>query len=154
VEEGVRFRPFATHGTPSEQDNGYDVTSHQLLGIDGYEPEAVIADWQQVGKYKLPLASVYGQNNGGILRRDFVGSLKSGANVDVSVSRWGAPSRGSAVNQTGGMIVVPVSSYTAGQTQANPITVNADQSSLLAQFMASRSPRFAGDFAMSTAGGD
>lgn len=148
----MRFRPFASHGTPSAEDNGYDEPSHQTISIDGYEPEPVIASWQQVGKYKLPLASVSNQNNPGLLRRDGVEGLYSGPNVFMP--QWGAPTRGAAVNQTGGMVVVPMSSYTAGQTLANPITVNADQTALLASFMASQSPRYAGGLALSTAGGD
>lgn len=148
------WRSLATSGRASKDDNGYDAPSEQTLSIDGYEPEAVIADYQQVGKYKLPLGSVFNQNNPGVLRRDFVGSLKSGMNVDVAVTLYGAPSRGAVVNQTGGMVLVPVSSYAAGQSQANPITVNADQSSLLAKFIASQSPRYAGGLALSTAGGD
>jgi hypothetical protein len=126
----------------------------QTIAIDGYEPEPVIATWTQVGKYRLPLASVSNQNDGGVLRKDFVGQLSSSPNVDVSQTIWGAPTRGAVVNQTGGMVVIPVSSYSAGQTMANPITVNADQSSLLAKFLDSQSPRYNGGLVLSTAGGD
>ena len=150
----MRWRPLATSGRASQEDNGYDEPSHQTLSVDGYEPEAVIADYQQIGKYKLPLGSVFNQNNPGLLRRDFVGNLKNGMNVDVSTTLFSAPTRGSVVNQTGGMVLVPVSSYSAGQSQANPISVNADQSSMLAKFIASQSPRYAGGLAFSTAGGD
>jgi hypothetical protein len=124
----------------------------QTISIDGYEPEPVIAHWVQVGKYKLPLASVSNQNDGGLLRRDFVGDLNSGPNVFMP--QWSAPTRGAVVNQTGGMVVAPINSYSAGQTQANPITVNADQASLIASFLASQNPRSSGAFAFSTAGGE
>ena len=147
----MRFRPLAQLG-PSEQDNGYDAPSMQTISIDGYEPEPVIPAFWQVGKYKLPLGSVSNQNNPGLLRRDFVGDLNS--NPNVFMPQWGAPTRGAVVNQTGGMVNVPMSSYSAGQTQANPITVNADQSSLIASFLKSQSPRYAGGLALSTAGGD
>lgn len=148
----MRLLPFAVAGTPSREDNGFDVASHQTISIDGYEPEPVIATFQQVGKYRLPLGSVSNQNNPGLLRRDFVGSLYNGPNVYMPI--WGAPTRGAVVNQTGGAIAIPVSSYAAGQAQANPITVNADQASLLNQFVASQSPRYSGALAFSTAGGD
>jgi hypothetical protein len=135
---------------PSVQDNGFDVASYQTLAVDGYVAEPVIAHWQQVGKYRLPLASVYGQNNGGVLRRDFVGELSSRPNNYMP--QWSAPSRGSSVNQTGGMINVPMSSYTAGQSVSNPITVNADQASMISRFISSKSPTYAGG--LSTSGGE
>ena len=138
----MKFHPLASSGTPSEADNGYDAPSMQTISVDGYLAEPVIAPWQQVGKYKLPLGSVSNQNDGGPLRRDFVGDLYSGMNVFMP--QWSAPSRGAVVNQTGGMINVPVSSYAAAQNQANPITVNADQASLANAFVMSQSPRYAG----------
>jgi hypothetical protein len=119
----------------------------QGLGVDGYYPEQVIADWQQIGIYKLPLGSVSNQNNPGVLRRDFVGNLYNGPNVYMPI--WSAPTRGAVVNQTGGMVVVPMAAYTSGQFQANPITVNADQASIAAQFVASQSPRYVGTFSQS-----
>lgn len=147
----MKFKPFASSGTPSEEDNGYDAPSMQTLGVDGYVPYPVIPHSQQNAIYRLPLASVYNQNNGGVLRKDFVGDLYSGMNSYMPY--WNAPSRGTAVNQTGGMISVPMSSYASGQYIANPITANADQSSLVAQFIAARSPRYAGA-SMSTYGGE
>jgi len=146
----VNFSPLAVSGTPSHDDNGFDVASYQTLGVDGYVAEPVIAHWQQIGKYRLPLASVFGQNNGGVLRRDVVGDLSSRPNVHMPI--WNAPSNGSSFNQTGGMISVPMSSYTAGQNLANPINANADQSSLVAKFVASQSPRYTAN--LSTAGGE
>jgi hypothetical protein len=146
----VRRRPLATSGTPAPEDNGYDAPSMQGLGVDGYTPLPEIAPWQQVGYYKLPLASVSNQNDGGVLRRDFVGDLYSGMNVYMP--QWSAPERGAVVNQTGGMVVIPVASYTAAQNQANPINVNADQTAIAAAFMMSQSPRYVGS--MSSSGGE
>jgi hypothetical protein len=143
----LKRRPFATSGTTSKEANGYDAPSMQTLGVDGYFPEPVIATFQQVGKYKLPLGSVSNQNNGGVLRRDGVGDLNSRPNVYMP--QWSAPSRGTVVNQTGGMVLVPLNSYEASQAPANAFVANADQASLLAQFMASRSPRYAGLSSMS-----
>lgn len=150
----MRFRPQAISGRPSHDDNGYDALSYQTLGIDGYYAEPVVAPWQQVGIYKLPLASVSNKNNGGILRHDGVENLNSEMNVDITGTIWGAPTRGAVVNQTGGMVNLPMSSYMAGQYQANPITVNADQASVLNRFMSSLSPRSNGIMALSTLGGD
>lgn len=143
----MRFFPLASHGTPSEQDNGYDAASMQTLGIDGYFPEPVIADFQQIGRYRLPLASVYGQNNGGVLRRDFVGALKNGPNVYMPI--WSAPQRGAAVNQTGGMVVLPLNAYVSGQARANAFSANADQAQLEAAFINSQSPRYTGGLSQS-----
>jgi hypothetical protein len=130
-----------------DDDTGYDAASYQRLGVDGYTPEPVVAGYQQVGKYKLPLASVFNQNNGGMLRKDGVGDLDSRPNVYMP--QWSAPSNGASVNQTGGMVQSPMSSYLSGQLpQANGFSPNADQSQL-ASFLQSRSPRFAGFSALS-----
>lgn len=146
----MKFLPLATSGTPSGLDNGYDAPSMQTLGIDGYFPEQVIADFQQIGIYKLPLASVSNQNNGGILRRDFVGQLRNGPNVFMPI--WSAPTRGAVVNQTGGMVVLPLNAYTSSQARANSFSANADQAQLSAAFVASQNPRYVGT--LSTAGGE
>jgi len=102
----------------------------------------VIATWQQVGFYRLPLASVANQNNGGMLRNDGVNDLSSSPNVYMPI--WGAPSNGKSVNQVGGRVQVPMSSYVAGQVTANAFVANADQTSLVAQFIQSKSPRYSG----------
>jgi hypothetical protein len=146
----MKRRPLAVSGTPSPEANGYDAPSMQTISIDGYTPEPVIASWQQVGKYKLPLASVSNQNDGGILLHDGVENLYSGMNTYMP--QWGAPSNGRSYNQTGGMISIPMSSYTAGQYEANPITVNADQASAANAFIMSQSPRYVGS--MSSSGGE
>lgn len=138
----MKLRRFAASGTRTDDARGYDAPSEQTLGIDGYYAEPVIAPFQQVGLYKLPLGSVSNQNNPGVLRHDGVESLNARPNVYMPI--WAAPTRGAVVNQTGGMVVVPINSYAADQVQANSISPNADQSSLIAQFLASRSPRYAG----------
>jgi hypothetical protein len=127
---------------------GYDAASYQELGVDGYVSEPVVATFQQVGKYKLPLASVFNQNNGGLLRKDGVGDLDSRPNVYMP--QWSAPSNGASVNQVGGMVQNPMASYLSnGVPQANSFTANADQAAAVAQFMNSRSPRYAGFSALS-----
>lgn len=148
----MRLKPLATSGTAAAEANGYDAPSMQTLGVDGYFPEGVIADWQQVGIYRLPLASVSNQNNGGVLRRDFVGSLYSGMNVYMPV--WSAPTRGYSVNQTGGMVVDPIPSYMAGQVRANPFSANADQAQISSAFVASQSPRYTGGLSLSVTAGE
>lgn len=141
--------PFSVGSDPVayNEDNGYDVASYQRLGVDGYTPYDVVPKWYQVGKYRLPLASVYGQNNPGVLRRDFVGDLSSHPNVYMPI--WNAPSNGQSYNKTGGMVNIPMSSYTAGQTQVNAFSANADQNSMLAQFIASKSPTYTGTLSQS-----
>lgn len=143
----MKFLPFASSGTPSNSDNGYDAPSMQGLGVDGYIAEQVIADWQQIGIYKLPLGSVSNQNNGGILRKDFVGQLRNGPNVYMPI--WSAPSRGAVVNQTGGMVVLPLNSYASSQGRANPFNANADQAQLAGAFVATQNPRFVGNYSQS-----
>lgn len=136
-------RRNAVSGTDTEDAQGYDAASYQLLAVDGYYPEPVIATFQQVGKYRLPLASVSNQNNPGLLRKDGVGDLDSRPNVYMPI--WSAPSRGAVVNQVGGMVTPPLNSYAAGFQQSNQFSANADE----AQFVGSLSPRYAGMSALS-----
>jgi hypothetical protein len=131
----------------TEDAQGYDVTSHQTLGVDGYVPFPVIADFQQVGEYRLPLASIFKRNNPGMLRHDGVEDLSSSPNVYMP--QWSAPSNGRSVNQTGGLVVNPMNSFDAGQQQANTFSANADQATVIAQFLNSRSPRYASMSALS-----
>lgn len=140
-------RRHAVSGTDTEDAQGYDAASYQHLGIDGYTPEPVIPTFQQAGKYRLPLASVSNQNNGGLRRNDVVGDLDNGPNVYMPI--WSAPSRGAVVNLVGGRAENPMNSYAAGQQQANQFSANADQASALAQFLNSKSPRYAGMSALS-----
>jgi len=131
---------------PLTEDQGYDAASYQHLAIDGYYPEPVISAPQQTGLYRLPLASVSNQNNPGMLRKDGVGDLDSRPNVYMPI--WSAPGGGRSVNQVGGMVENPMSSYAAGQ-QSNAFSANADETFAIAQFMNSRSPRYAGMSALS-----
>lgn len=143
----MRRRPNAVSGTDTADAQGYDAASYQHLAIDGYYSEPVVATFQQVGRYRLPLASVSNQNNGGMLLHDGVGDLDSRPNVFMPI--WSAPGGGRSVNQTGGMVQNPMGSYNAGQQQANAFSANADETSAIAQFLNSRSPRYAGMSALS-----
>lgn len=128
-------------------DGGYDAASYQHLGIDGYYPYPVVASFEQVGEYRLPLASVSKKNNPGMLRKDGVGDLDSRPNNYMP--QWSAPSNGRSVNQTGGMAQNPMGSYQAGQQQANAFSANADETSAIGHFVGSLSPRYAGLSALS-----
>ena len=125
-----------------DETQGYDAASYQTIAVDGYYAYPVIAGYQQVGEFRLPNASVYNQNDGGILRKDGVGDLSSLPNVYMP--QWSAPSRGSSYNQTAGAAVPPINSYMAGNQQANGFNANADQADAISQFLAQKSPRYAG----------
>ena len=109
-----------------DETQGYDAASYQTIAVDGYYAEPVVATFQQVGIFRLPNASVSNQNDGGLLRQ------------------WSAPSRGASYNQTAGAAVPPVNSFVAGNVQANTFGANADASSAIANFLAQKSPRYAG----------
>lgn len=133
----MRFRPT---GAQTKDESGYDAASYQHLGIDGYFPYPVVAPWEQVGEYRLPLASVSRQNDGGLRRHDGVEGLSSAPNVYMP--QWSAPSNGRSVNLIGGTAVNPMNSFAAGQQQGNQFSANADQDAAIAQFINSQSPRF------------
>lgn len=139
----MRLRRFAASGTETSDREPANAASYQGVAVDGYVPEPVIAPYQQVGIYRLPLASVAKQNNPGMLRHDGVESLDSTPNVYMPI--WSAPMRGAAVNQVGGMVIEPINSYDAQQVQSNQFSANADT----AAFIASLSPRYAGMSALS-----
>jgi len=125
-----------------DETQGYDAASYQTIAVDGYYAEPVVATFQQVGIFRLPNASVSNQNDGGLLRKDGVGDLSSAPNVYMP--QWSAPSRGASYNQTAGAAVPPVNSFVAGNVQANTFGANADASSAIANFLAQKSPRYAG----------
>lgn len=126
--------------------------SMQTVSIDGYNPEPVVATFEQAGIYRLPLASVYGQNSSGPLRNDVVGQISSRPNVYMP--QWGAPTRNPAVVQTGGAVQTPISPYNAQLLNVNAFIANADMNSTVAQsFLASLSPRNSGAPSYSILGG-
>lgn len=142
---------LSSHGSPqSGKDNGYDVASYMPLGVDGYVAEPVIAHFQQIGKYRLPLMS---PSRGKIvLRRDFVGDLNSRPNVYMP--QWSAPARGKMVTQVGGMVQQPMASYNAGMVNVNQFIANSDLSqTAAASFIAQKSARYTGPN-LSQSGGD
>ena len=128
---------LSTHCTTAE-DNGHDAPSEMGLALDGYTPIAVPAQWEQTGKYVIPLMS---PSRGKIvLRRDVIGDISVRPNVYMPI--WKAPTRGRIVTNTNGTAQTPMNSYSAGQVNVNAFIANSDLSSTVAaSFIAAKSAR-------------